>query len=172
MRVAVMALLYCLKRKTLLSTARTLHNCTFHWVSLQMILSLLTFGVAFMPSALKVILHFLVVTNSFGSRIENGPHFSWSNETTSERNATLQEWITGTYTYSSSDNFESYLKGLGVSYFLRKLALLASPVVSIRHSQVFFHHYWIPLLLTLYCIDKTNSIIMAIMRVTWIPDYM
>ena len=135
-----------------------------------MILSLLTFGVAFMPSALKVILHFLVVTNSLGSRIENGPHFSWSNETTSERNATLQEWITGTYTYSSSDNFESYLKGLGVSYFLRKLALLASPVVSIRHSQVFFHHYWIPLLL--YCIDKTNSIIMAIMRVTWIPDSM
>ena len=100
-----------------------------------MIFSLLTFFVAYMPFVLKFIL--LMVTNSLGSSPRaNGTHFSWAGDT---NNVTLEnsvEWISGTYTYTSSDNFESYLKELGVSYFLRKLALLATPVVSLKYSQV------------------------------------
>ena len=122
-----------------------------------MILSLLTFCVAFMPSVLRVILHFLLVTNSLGSSIHNGTHHSWSEV---HENETLGNttWIPGTYVYTSSDNFESYLKGLDVSYFLRKLALLARPVVSIHSSQV--NNYCI-VNGFLYLKDKkTKSIIM------------
>ena len=128
-----------------------------------MILSLLTFCVAFMPSVLQVILHFLLVTNSLGLRIHNGTHHSWSeevqgNETTLGRSTNATTWIPGTYVYVSSDNFESYLKGLDVSYFLRKLALLARPVVSIHSSQV--NNYCI-VNGFLYLKDKkTKSIIM------------
>ena len=104
----------------------------------MMIFSLFTFCVAYMPFVLKFIL--LMVTNSLGSSPRaNGTHFSWAADTTN--NVTLVnsvEWISGTYTYTSSDNFESYLKELGVSYFLRKLALLATPVVSLKYSQVSF----------------------------------
>ena len=39
--------------------------------------------------------------------------------------------IPGTYSYASSTNFESYLRQLGVAYWLRQLALLAHPVVTI-----------------------------------------
>ena len=39
--------------------------------------------------------------------------------------------IPGTYKLSSSNNFNAYLKELGVGYFLRKLAMLASPVVTV-----------------------------------------
>jgi len=39
--------------------------------------------------------------------------------------------IPGTYKLDSSNNFNAYLKELGVGYFLRKLAMLASPVVTI-----------------------------------------
>ena len=102
----------------------------------MMILSLLTFCLAYTPFILKFIL--LMVTNSLGSSPEeNGIHFSWTENTA---NVTLEHsigWIPGRYTYNSSENFESYLKGLGVSYLLRKLALLATPVVSLRYSQVF-----------------------------------
>ena len=135
--------------------------CAF---SSKMILSLLTFCVAFMPSVLQVILHFLLVTNSLGQRIHNGTHHSWSeevqgNETTLGRSTNATTWIPGTYVYISSDNFESYLKGLDVSYFLRKLALLARPVVSI-HSQV--NNYCIAIVNGfLYLKDKkTKSIVM------------
>ena len=37
----------------------------------------------------------------------------------------------GTYYYVSSDNFENYLTELGVGYFLRKLALLAFPIITV-----------------------------------------
>ena len=40
--------------------------------------------------------------------------------------------LPGTYTLDSSQNFETYLKELGVGYFVRKLALLASPTVTVK----------------------------------------
>ena len=39
--------------------------------------------------------------------------------------------VNGTFYYDSSDNFENYLSELGVGYFLRKLALLAFPIITI-----------------------------------------
>jgi hypothetical protein len=39
--------------------------------------------------------------------------------------------ITGIYNYESSENFQNYLKELGVSWVLRNLAGLATPVVTI-----------------------------------------
>lgn len=39
--------------------------------------------------------------------------------------------ITGSYSYANSVNFENYLRQLGVAYFLRQLAMLAHPVVTI-----------------------------------------
>ena len=38
--------------------------------------------------------------------------------------------IPGTYDLDSSSNFENYLKEMGVSYFLRQLAMLAQPQVT------------------------------------------
>ena len=43
----------------------------------------------------------------------------------------LDSLYNGTYYYVSSDNFENYLTELGVGYFLRKLALLAFPIISV-----------------------------------------
>jgi len=40
----------------------------------------------------------------------------------------------GTYYYVSSDNFENYLTELGVGYFLRKLALLAFPIITVTRK--------------------------------------
>ena len=37
----------------------------------------------------------------------------------------------GTYYYESSDNFDRYLQELGVGYFLRKLAALAFPIITV-----------------------------------------
>ena len=37
----------------------------------------------------------------------------------------------GSFFYDHSDNFENYLSELGVGYFLRKLALLAFPIVTV-----------------------------------------
>ena len=45
--------------------------------------------------------------------------------------------LTGTYKLDSSQNFESYLKELGIGYFLRKLALLASPTVTTKRLTQF-----------------------------------
>lgn len=42
--------------------------------------------------------------------------------------------INGTFYYDSSDNFENYLSELGVGYFLRKLALLAFPIITISRN--------------------------------------
>ena len=39
--------------------------------------------------------------------------------------------VEGKYNYHSSENFDAYLKELGVSWYLRDLAAIASPVVSI-----------------------------------------
>ena len=47
----------------------------------------------------------------------------------------LVDLIPGTYIYQSSQNFDAYLKALGVSYFLRQLALLATPIVTISNEK-------------------------------------
>ena len=44
--------------------------------------------------------------------------------------------IEGVYNYHSSENFDAYLKELGVSWYLRDLAAIAAPVVTIsRHNH-------------------------------------
>ena len=40
----------------------------------------------------------------------------------------------GTFYYESSDNFDEYLSELGVGYFLRKLAALAFPIITVSRS--------------------------------------
>jgi len=42
--------------------------------------------------------------------------------------------FTGTFYLDSSDNFDTYLTELGVGYFLRQLALLALPIVTVERS--------------------------------------
>merc|ERR1712154_145229 len=42
--------------------------------------------------------------------------------------------MTGTFELHSSDNFENYLAEMGVNYFLRQLAMLAQPVVTISRN--------------------------------------
>lgn len=39
--------------------------------------------------------------------------------------------VEGVYNYHSSENFDAYLEELGVSWYLRDLAAIAAPVVSI-----------------------------------------
>ena len=39
--------------------------------------------------------------------------------------------VEGKYNYHSSENFDAYLKELGVSWYLRDLASIAAPVISI-----------------------------------------
>ena len=46
--------------------------------------------------------------------------------------ATTEQFFTGTFYLDSSDNFDTYLTELGVGYFLRQLALLAFPIVTIQ----------------------------------------
>ena len=60
------------------------------------------------------------------------------NDVDSHRNITtiqhssnvLQQLIPGTYDLESSSNFDNYLQEMGVSYFLRQLAMLAQPQVT------------------------------------------
>ena len=48
-------------------------------------------------------------------------------------NLTSQEsFMNGTYFYEKSDNFDEYLTELGVGYFLRQLAALAYPILTVR----------------------------------------
>ena len=44
---------------------------------------------------------------------------------------TTDSLYNGTYYYESSDNFDRYLQELGVGYFLRKLAALAFPIITV-----------------------------------------
>ena len=43
--------------------------------------------------------------------------------------------VEGTYDYTSSDNFDAYLKELGVAWYLRDLAAMAAPTVSISRTN-------------------------------------
>ncbi len=43
--------------------------------------------------------------------------------------------VEGIYDYHSSENFDAYLEELGVSWYLRDLAAIAAPVVSISRKN-------------------------------------
>ena len=43
--------------------------------------------------------------------------------------------IEGVYNYHSSENFDAYLQELGVSWYLRSLAEMAAPVVTISRND-------------------------------------
>ena len=43
--------------------------------------------------------------------------------------------VEGVYDYHKSENFDAYLKELGVSWYLRDLAAIAAPVVSISRND-------------------------------------
>ena len=45
---------------------------------------------------------------------------------------TTEDFFNGTFYLESSDNFDTYLTELGVGYFLRQLALLAFPIVTVQ----------------------------------------
>ena len=44
-------------------------------------------------------------------------------------------FIDGSFYLDSSENFEPYLTELGVGYFLRQLAMLAFPIVTVKRLQ-------------------------------------
>ena len=45
------------------------------------------------------------------------------------------DFFNGTFYLDSSDNFGGYLTELGVGYFLRQLAMLALPIVTVKRSN-------------------------------------
>ena len=47
----------------------------------------------------------------------------------------------GSFFYDHSDNFENYLTELGVGYFLRKLALLAFPIITVTRYLVMINDF-------------------------------
>ena len=54
------------------------------------------------------------------------------NMTTSDNLTSQESFMNGTYFYEKSDNFDEYLTELGVGYFLRQLASLAYPILTVR----------------------------------------
>jgi len=54
------------------------------------------------------------------------------NITTDDNLTSEESFINGTYFYEKSDNFDEYLTELGVGYFLRQLAALAYPILTVR----------------------------------------
>merc|ERR1712055_316959 len=48
--------------------------------------------------------------------------------------ATTMVQITGTYTQTSCDNYEEFLKALGVGFILRKAAMASTPVMTITEN--------------------------------------
>ena len=47
-------------------------------------------------------------------------------------NNSQESFIEGSYFYEKSDNFDEYLTELGVGYFLRQLAALAYPILTVK----------------------------------------
>merc|ERR1711988_1074025 len=56
------------------------------------------------------------------------------NITTDDNLTSEESFINGTYFYEKSDNFDEYLTELGVGYFLRQLAALAFPILTVTRS--------------------------------------
>merc|ERR1712156_1270841 len=44
------------------------------------------------------------------------------------------DWVTGTYSLEESNNFDNYLKELGVGFILRQLAQVAQPTVTVGRN--------------------------------------
>jgi len=51
---------------------------------------------------------------------------------TADLNNSQESFIDGSYFYEKSENFDEYLTELGVGYFLRQLAALAYPILTVR----------------------------------------
>ena len=75
------------------------------------------------------LLLFLGAENINTRSTSNQTFFTGTDNLTSTSEAPLH--YEGSFFYDHSDNFENYLTELGVGYFLRKLALLAFPIVTV-----------------------------------------
>jgi len=60
--------------------------------------------------------------------------FNTTSNVTLDSNDSQESHINGTYFYEKSDNFDEYLSELGVGYFLRQLAALAFPILTVTRS--------------------------------------
>ena len=59
-------------------------------------------------------------------------NFTMTDNLTTSLNNSQESYIDGSYFYEKSDNFDEYLTELGVGYFLRQLAALAYPILTVR----------------------------------------
>ena len=57
--------------------------------------------------------------------------FNTTRNLTLDLNNSQESHINGTYFYEKSENFDEYLTELGVGYFLRQLASLAFPILTV-----------------------------------------
>jgi len=63
-----------------------------------------------------------------------GKNASLTKNLTEDLNSSQELHINGTYFYEKSENFDEYLTELGVGYFLRQLASLAFPILTVSRS--------------------------------------
>ena len=59
-------------------------------------------------------------------------NFTMPDNLTADLNNTQESYIDGSYFYEKSENFDEYLTELGVGYFLRQLAALAYPILTVK----------------------------------------
>ena len=59
-------------------------------------------------------------------------NFTVPDNLTADINNTQESFIDGSYFYEKSENFDEYLTELGVGYFLRQLAALAYPILTVK----------------------------------------
>jgi len=78
----------------------------------------------------------LVLEENNGTSLQTGTDASAVSLMSSTDASTTPEMslITGIYTFESEDNFQKYLKKLGVPYVLRSLASMATPVITISKN--------------------------------------
>ena len=58
-------------------------------------------------------------------------NFTMPDNLTADLSNTQESFIDGSYFYEKSENFDEYLTELGVGYFLRQLAALAFPILTV-----------------------------------------
>lgn len=59
-------------------------------------------------------------------------NYNLTDNLTADLNNSQESFMDGSYFYEKSDNFDAYLTELGVGYFLRQLAALAYPILTVR----------------------------------------